>query len=482
MKAEEILCELFREYFGQQPEQVIPLRQSGSNRRYYRLRAGSISAIGTHGNDLNENRAFVYLTRKMRTISILVPELYAVSHDETCYLQQDIGDTALFTLITRTHEAGEPYNAEIDLYLRKAIEQLVRLQRDLPGVIDFAKCYPYQYFGRESVLFDLRYFLFYFAKIFDLSFDELKLEKEFERFATELTESDYQTFMYRDFQSRNIFIHNNEVFFIDYQAGRRGAPHYDLASLLYQAKAQIPEDKRIALLKYYMDCAGIAGQADRDNFSRLFYRFACIRMMQTLGAYGLRGIIEQKTHFVQSIPPAVANLKQMLPCFGLGDNFPQMHRLLQQASEIGELQMSNVHETQLTVTVYSFSYKKGALRDYSGNGGGFQFDCRGIVNPGKNEDFVSLTGLDEAVADFLSRNTCADEFVEQALIMASINIETYLERGFTHLMIGFGCTGGRHRSVYCAEKAAKKIALKYSGKNLRVMLIHKEQGMQRIIN
>lgn len=481
MKAEETLSQLFEQHFGQTPEAIISMRQSGSNRRYFRLNAGSISAIGTHGKDLNENRAFIYLTRLMRQLSFNVPELYAVSSDETCYLQQDIGDVALFGRIEHAHETGESYNEEIDGYLRKSISQLVRLQRELPQVLDFKKCYPYEYFGRESVLFDLRYFMFYFAKIFDLSFDELKLEQEFEGFADEITAQEYATFLYRDFQSRNIFICQNEVYFIDYQAGRRGAPHYDLASLLYQARAMIPEDKRYALLQYYMDCADIHAQTDRDEFTRLFYRFVCIRMMQTLGAYGLRGIIEQKSHFLQSIPPAVENLKQMLPRFAIAEKYPIMHSLLQQLTDIAEIQFQKPPAGQLSVTVYSFSYKKGDLRDYSGNGGGFQFDCRGILNPGKREEYKALTGMDKPVADFLTYKTCADAFVEQALVLATANIDTYLERGFSNLMIGFGCTGGRHRSVYCAEKAAKQIALKYKGRPLSVTLIHKEQNVNRIV-
>ncbi|NLA24251.1 MAG: phosphotransferase, partial [Bacteroidales bacterium] len=291
MDIENRLKELFLKHFGLEPTNATLILQSGSNRVYYRLQNANNTAIGTYGKDFNENQAFFYITDLMHQLKFNVPEIYAISEDKHFYLQEDIGNKDLFSLISVAQASNQNYNQEIDKYLRMSISELVRLQREMPNLIDFKKCYPYQEFGKDSILYDLRYFMFYFAKIFDLNYDELELEKEFQSFADELTSTDYSNFLYRDFQSRNILIKDGDVYFIDYQAGRRGAPHYDLASLLFQARAKLPGEKRAELLEYYMDCAEISSEDDRRNFAEKYYKFVCIRLLQTLGAYGLRGII-----------------------------------------------------------------------------------------------------------------------------------------------------------------------------------------------
>lgn len=475
---ETVLKQLFRKKFGFEAETILPLRQSGSNRKYYRLNSQGQTAIGTYGCDIHENRVFFYMNSLMQKQGIKVPLLYLMSDCEHYYLQEDIGDVSLFSVLSQYHSDGVFYNTEIERFFRAAIENLVRIQQSLTPVTDFSKCYPYSEFGMESVLFDMRYFVFYFAKIFDIGFNEMALEKEFQTFAGSIVTSGDRCFMYRDFQSRNIFIHNDSLCFIDYQGARLGVPQYDLASLLYQAKALLPEQNRRELLEYYLDVAGLCADSKRSEFRLKFYRVLCLRMMQTLGAYGLRGIIEQKAHFLQSIPAAIFNLSTMLPLFGIDRDFPEMHNLLMRVCAIDEIERG-YQNGKLQVLVYSFSYKKGAPRDYSGNGGGFQFDCRGINNPGKHEAFTMLTGMDLEVQDYLKRNTNADSFVELAFEMVKHNIDTYLDRGFSRLMIGFGCTGGRHRSVYCAEQLAAVIAQKYSTSNIELVLWHKEQHKRR---
>ncbi|HOY39156.1 MAG TPA: RNase adapter RapZ [Bacteroidales bacterium] len=469
------LQQLYSETFGTEPSAIVPLRQSGSNRQYFRIQGNSESVIGTYGNDVSENKAFFYLTKHFTTKNIPVPRLIAVSADNYFYLQEDIGDTSLFSLIEQSHKEGKTYSPVIENYFKKVIEQLVLLQREASGGINFRLCYPYHSFGIDSVLYDLRYFVFYFAKIFDLNYNELFLEKEFKRFAALLVADSNTCFMYRDFQSRNIFIKNSEVVFIDYQAGRKGPPQYDLASLLYQAKAMIPENKRKELLEFYLDLSGIIDRHDRQEFTRKYYMVVCVRLLQTLGAYGLRGIIEQKNHFIQSIPPAISNLKNMLPVFDLKKSFPEMHNLLLQATEISGLDEATSEQStsKLNVLVHSFSYKKGAPRDYSGNGGGFIFDCRGLLNPGKLNEYSPLTGNDKEVIRFLNNETEANQIVANACKIVAVNIDSYIERNFKNLMIGFGCTGGRHRSVYCCNRLAKTLNKKYRDK-IVINVWHKE--------
>ena len=441
------------------PASVTPLTGSASNRRYCRLASDAGSCIGVIGTDVRENNAFVAIARHFRAKGINVPEVYAVSDDKSAYLQEDLGDCVLFDIMDET-------------LLCKAMSMLPAIQYDGAEGLDFSVCYPQPSFDRRMVMFDLNYFKYCFLKPSGLEFDEVLLQDDFERFADALLEEDTDTFLYRDFNARNVMICDNEPYFIDFQGGRRGPIYYDVASFVWQARAKYPSAMKERMLDSYLEALAAYRTVDRDAFMSRLDLFILFRLLQVLGAYGFRGLIEHKANFVTSIPAAISELKAMTDRFS--SPYPYLAQTLERLCALPrfeELPSDGV----LEVRVCSFSFKKGIPQDPTGNGGGYVFDCRSIHNPGRYEPYKKLTGMDEPVIRFLEDDGEVFSFLEHVYGVVDPHVETYARRGFSSLMVSFGCTGGQHRSVYCAEHLAAHLREKYP--DIRVRLRHREQDM-----
>lgn len=472
IKLELQLSDLFEQWAGTAPELVLPLAPSGSDRRYYRLQKGEQSAIGAFSPDPKETNAFLHFSRHFHAKGLPVPEIYAENLDQKIYLQEDLGFTTLYSYLLTKGEYFPDYLIQI---YKKVVAQLARLQIEGSKGLDYSVCYPRQSFDRQSILWDFNYFKYYFLKLAHVPFDEQELEEDIHRFADYLLSADSNYFMFRDFQTRNIMVKNGEPFFIDYQGGRKGALQYDLASLLFQAKANIPTDIRQELLEYYMDAAGEMIDFDREQFVAYYYAYVLIRSIQVLGAYGFRGLYERKEHFLKSIPFALRNIKWLLDHTDIPVKIPALKAALQgiiESKTFEPFDKIKSASSLLTVTINSFSYKTQIPPDPSGNGGGFVFDCRAIHNPGRYEPYKKLTGRDEPVINFLKQHSNIDDFLNNVFRIVDKSIENYIERSFTSLMVNFGCTGGQHRSVYSADALAKHIKDKYG---IKVQLSHIEQ-------
>ena len=471
------ISRLYADIHGLAPAKVTELPSSGSNRRYFRLSDddGSKSLIGVLGTSKEENNAFIYMARHLASKGIPVPELLAVSDDGMAYIQTDLGDTLLFNEIEKGR-LTRSFSAHEKEMLAKTISRLPDIQFAGADGMDFGVCYPAVGFDRRSIMWDLNYFKYCFLKATGLEFQEDMLEDDFNRLTDVLLEaSQGDTFMYRDFQSRNVMIREGEPWFIDFQGGRRGPFYYDVASFLWQAKANLPEGLRRELLDVYLESLNKYTPISRKEFMGLLRHFVLFRTLQVLGAYGVRGYFEKKPHFMQSVPFAIANLRQLLhePYV----EYPYLNDLLHRLVDLK--QFADQTKRQLTVRVMSFAYKKGIPNDTSGNGGGFVFDCRAINNPGKYERYKPFTGLDPQVIQFLEDDGEVLTFLEHCYALTDASVQRYIDRGFTSLMIAYGCTGGQHRSVYCAQHTAEHIARKF---NVKVELMHREQDMAQTFN
>jgi aminoglycoside/choline kinase family phosphotransferase len=470
---EQQLCALFEIWSGEKAENIVKLAQSGSDRVYYRINGVTKRCIGTHSPDRKENTAFLKFTKHFWGKGLPVPELYLIDNEKDIYIQQDLGDTALYQLLPTE---GRPFNDDLVQLYKKIIRLLSLMQIRGGEGLDYSVCYPREAFDRQSMLWDLHYFKNYFLKLAKIPFDEQALEDDFERFISFLLQADCSHFMFRDFQSRNIMVYENEPYFIDYQGGRKGALQYDLASLLFQAKGNIPHNIREELLDHYLDCAELQVRIDRKSFTRYYYGYVLIRCLQAMGAYGFRGLYERKEHFIASIPFAIQNVEWLLNNVQIPVEMPELRkclRLMVESKQFAPYDKEKGAASPLTVTVTSFSYKKSGIpTDTSGNGGGFVFDCRGIENPGRYEEYKKLTGRDQPVIDFLKQQKSMDDFLQQTLALVSSSVENYIERGFEHLSVHFGCTGGQHRSVYSADIMAKHLSSKYG---VKVALTHVQQ-------
>ena len=388
-----------------------------------------------------------------------------------CYLQEDLGNTTLFDFINTTRE-NEGFSSEIVNEYKKVLRELPRIQLVAGKDIDYSVCYPREAFDKQSMMWDLNYFKYYFLKLAKIPFDEQALEDDFQAFSNYLLAVDNNAFLYRDFQSRNVMLKDGKVYFIDYQGGRKGALQYDLASLLYDAKANIPEAEREELLEFYLEELSKYKLIDREKFKSLFGGYVLIRIMQAMGAYGFRGFYEKKEHFLKSIPFALKNLETLLAKNTIQVKLPELFKVLKAVTESVFLKTISPSNDRLTVRISSFSYKKGIPNDPSGNGGGFVFDCRAIHNPGRYEEFKHLTGKDPQVQKFLEEKSTMADFMSSVLILVKQSVEVYISRGFSHLCVNFGCTGGQHRSVYAAEKLAEYLRNNYP---VTVVLQHIEQ-------
>lgn len=458
------LEKLFEEHFGKPSEEISALPVSGSDRRYYRLSAGNTTAIGTYNANVAENNTYYYFTELFRKHEINVPEVYKTSKDRRSYLQQDVGSTTLFDQLMK-----EGLTDEVRKNFHKSLEQLARVQWIAGREADFNQCFATRQFDEKAIMGDLLYFKYYFADLQKVHYDRHVLMSEMELLSKELGRIQPQMLMYRDFQSRNIMLHEGKLYFIDYQGGMQGPPQYDVASLLWQAKAKLPAAWKEDLLNGYIATLNSLPipRMDEIHFRRGYTQFVLLRLLQVLGAYGFRGLLEHKPHFLSSIGPALKNLEsfisdnpQLLP------SYPELRSLLEKISA-PEIQQrysgakSVADEVKLKVDISSFSYKAGIPKDKTSHGGGYVFDCRGILNPGRYTAYKTLTGQNELVRQFLEKETQMPEFLQYVYGLVSINIDDYIARGFEHLSVAFGCTGGQHRSVYAAESLAKFIESKY---------------------
>lgn len=461
---------LFENWSGEKAETFQELPPSGSNRKYFRLSGGGKTAIAAYNPDFKENRAFTDFTKSFSGEGLPVPELYMEDLESDIYLQEDLGDTTLFAWLTQVRDQLGFTGEIIDVY-KRVIDQLVLFQSKGSRAVNYEYCYPRGVFDKQSMMWDLHYFKYYFLKLAGVSFDEQSLEDDYQSFTDYLLEADTDYFLYRDFQSRNVMLRGDKVYFIDYQGGRKGALQYDLASLLYDAKADIPPEVREELLEYYLDRASEHMDIDRKKFTDHYHGYVLIRIMQALGAYGFRGFYERKEHFLLSIPYAINNLKYLLKK-ELPVEISSLRNALEELTRSKKLEKIAKNKKELVVRINSFSFKRGIPIDETGNGGGHVFDCRAIHNPGRYEEYKQFTGKDKEVIDFLDKRKDMRLFLKQTQDIVEQSIENYLERGFTSLMVSYGCTGGRHRSVYSAEYLAKVVENKYG---LKVVLKHREQ-------
>lgn len=465
------LTELFTKYTGKTNPEIEALPLSGSNRRYYRLTKDDISIIGVHGESKDENHAFIEMSRHFHKMGLNTPELYAVSDDEMFYIQEDLGDTILFDVIKAGRATGV-FGTDEKALLHKTIAKLADFQVIGAKDFDFNVCFPQPEFNRRSVMWDLNYFKYNFLKTTGMDFQEDLLENDFEIMADKLLEDDSDTFLFRDFQSRNVMLVNGEPYFIDYQGGRRGPVYYDVASFLWQAKANFPSELREELIETYIESLRKYRTVDEKQFMDRLRQFVLFRTLQVLGAYGFRGYFEKKPHFIQSIPFALNNLRELMT--GQFDEYPYLCHVLRQMVDLK--QFADTQKRGLKVRVYSFAYKKGIPYDTSGNGGGYVFDCRAINNPGKYERFNNSTGLDSEVISFLEEDGEMELFLNNIFPLVDSHVKRYMERKFTDLMVSFGCTGGQHRSVYAAQKMAEHISKQFG---VRVSLVHREQNIEQ---
>ncbi|MBR6899923.1 MAG: phosphotransferase [Bacteroidales bacterium] len=540
----QTLAMLFEQWSGLPCAEILALGAQGSSRRYYRLTAQpwdagcqpandgtqaaslrTLSAIGTVGDDLRENRAFFALDRHLRAKGIRVPELYAVAPDERCYLQQDLGDLSLYGLLHEKQRQGGGFDAEMLAFYKQALADLAAIQQ-AGADFDFSYSYPRADFDRQSILWDLNYFKYHYLKLAHVAFDEQLLEDDFQRLADLLLQADTHYLLYRDFQTRNIMVvervnallcecvsadapatnaitqsHNNALlYYIDFQGARRGAAQYDVASILYSAKSNLPEPIRRELLAHYLRVRGIKGD-ERRRWLDHFWAYLLLRILQTLGAYGYRGIFERKEYFLQSIPLALQNLRRLAEDHPQAlDGLPHLKQIVEILTTEGltpaplqgrgeadagcgrqnpsPLERGRGEASEaLTVTVLSFSYKQGLPEDPSGNGGGFVFDCRALPNPGRYSEYKAYTGKDRPVIEFLQKEPPVDEFLGNVKRILAQSVDKYRERHFTSLQVAFGCTGGQHRSVYCAEQTARWLRETYP--DVAVALRHREQDTPR---
>lgn len=472
-----MLKQLFTQYYGTEPSVVTPIKGSASNRQYFRLSNAEHSCVGVIGTDADENKAFVTLGRHFKSQGLPVPELYAVSEDGMAYIQEDLGSAILYDAITLVAKSGAW--GEVEDLLCKTIACLPKIQFEGGRGADWSVCYPEPSFSRRMVMFDLNYFKYCFLKPSCLEFNEVRLQDEFEQMADDLLgghdvqEYMGETFMYRDFQSRNVMIHDDCPYFIDFQGGRRGPVYYDLASFVWQPRAGFPDEMRQRLVDEYVAAASRYMTIDREEFDSRLGLFILFRLLQLLGAYGFRGLVENKAAFMVSIPLAMNLLREQLAVRDWP--YPYLVEILGRLAQMPKFRGVAAGDGKLTVNVCSFSFHKGLPVDLSGNGGGYVFDCRSIHNPGRYEPYKKLTGRDEPVIRFLEEDGEVFSFLDHVYGVVDPHVETYSRRGFTSLMVSFGCTGGQHRSVYCAESLARHLRTKYP--DIHIVLSHREQDL-----
>jgi aminoglycoside/choline kinase family phosphotransferase len=473
---------LYLQWKGIEPASIDVLPQSGSERRYFRLYDDNKnSVIGTYGANVKENETFFYFSRHFKQKDLAIPQILAVSNDKEYYLQEDFGNISLLNKL----ESGGFTESVYNLF-KKSLQELARLQVHGDTDLDYDQCLTNKEFGKQAIMADLLYFKYYFLDALRKPYDKQKLIDDFEALSNYLTHTEYKYFMFRDFQSRNIMVkEDGSVHFIDYQGGMKGAPQYDVASVIWQARANLPDDWKYDLLEDYIDAfENTIGQSvNRNIFQNQYNGYVLIRLLQVLGAYGFRGLFERKAQFLTSIPLALKNLREFFEHQSLGIVLPEFTRVLNicVAEEVIK-QFTPVQatpDTPLVVKIKSFSYRNGVPPDDSGNGGGFVFDCRGLLNPGRIEQMKVLTGRDKDVKDYIEQQTKMTEFLNSVFDVVDISVEDYIKRNFESLTISFGCTGGQHRSVYAADALARHLRNKFK---VKIELQHLVQDAKNWIN
>jgi len=460
------ISELYKEWKGEEHKRLDVLPQSGSERRYFRLFDTEDSVIGTYGANIKENETFIYFSNHFRKKDLPVANILAVNDTVTAYLQEDFGDRSLLNILEEKKFSNEVY-----FLFKKSLEALAELHVRGDEGLNYNLCLTNTEFGKQAIMADLLYFKYYFLDALRRPYDKQKLIDDFEALSTYLTRTEYKYFMFRDFQSRNIFVKDdNSIHFIDYQGGMKGAPQYDVASMLWQARANLPDEWKENLLVDYMNAFEniIGSSLERNIFRSQYNGYVLIRLLQVLGAYGFRGLFERKAQFLTSIPLALRNLKWFFENQSFGIAVPEFAKVLSicVSDEVVEhfTPLQANEQTPLLVRICSFSYRKGIPQDDSGNGGGFVFDCRGILNPGRIQEFKTMHGRDKSVKDYLEQQTRMNEFLNSVFDLVDITVEDYIGRGFESLMVSFGCTGGQHRSVYAADALARHLRNKFKVK------------------
>jgi aminoglycoside/choline kinase family phosphotransferase len=468
----EVLERLFNQHYGFASEEARPLQGQlgGSGRAIVRLAGRGQSAIGIVGPVREENVAFLEFSRHFRRHGLAVPEIYAEDLKNAAYLEEDLGDVTLFDFLGEHRNADDIGPEVVDAY-RRVVAELPRFQVVAGRDLNYKVCYPRSSFDRQSIAWDLNYFKYYFLRLAGVPFNEQDLEHDFGRLTKFLLAADREYFLYRDFQSRNVMLRDGEPWFLDYQGGRKGALQYDIASLLYDGKADLPPTLRQQLLEHYLDCLGKHVALKREVFMEHYYAYVYVRILQALGAYGFRGFYERKAHFLQSVPYALKNLRWLAANVKLPVALPALMEALNAIGASEKLQaIGEPAPAGLTVHVFSFSFHHSMPVDEEGNGGGYVFDARGLPNPGREERYRALTGQDQAVVEYLQREASVGDFLAHAIALVDASVASYRRRGFTSLMVSFGCTGGQHRSVYLAEQLAKHLR----GESVNVELKHNE--------
>ncbi len=477
----EVLKELFERHFHSAPTRVQPVQGGlgGSARKIVRLAGEAGSAIGILNQDRAENLAFLSFTRHFRRHHLPVPEIYEEDLARGAYLEEDLGDTTLFDLLAR-QRSGLEIGSEVLAAYEQVVDLLPRFQVEAGRDLDYSVCYPRSSFDRQSIAWDLNYFKYYFLKLAGIPFSEQALEQDFGRLTRFLLTASRDYFLYRDFQSRNVMLREAKVggaglqpapYFLDYQGGRKGALQYDIASLLYDAKADLPPAIRQRLLERYLEALAGHVALDRAAFLRHYYAFVYIRIMQALGTYGFRGFYERKPHFLQSVPYALKNLRWLAHNISLPIALPTLLGAFEAMLRSERLQELEGGKGVVTVRVFSFSFHRGLPADDSGHGGGFVFDTRSLPNPGREERYKPLTGRDEPVIEFLEQLESVRQYFSNVTALVDASVSDYQRRGFKNLMVSFGCTGGQHRSVYFAERLAAHLRTR---EGVEVVLRHRE--------
>ena len=454
----DILQTLFEQHFHSPIERVQPLQGElgGSGRKIIRLANEKFRAIGILYDVREENVAFLEFSRHFRRHGLPVPEIYAEDLSHGAYLEEDLGDTTLFELLSKHRDGANIAREAVEAY-RQVVAMLPRFQIEAGRDLNYQVCYPRASFDRQSIAWDLNYFKYYFLRLAGIPFNEQALEDDFSRLTKFLLSAERDYFLYRDFQSRNVLWRDGHPYFVDYQGGRRGALQYDIASLLYDGKADLPPELRQQLLDRYLDTLAGFVPLEREAFMRHYYAYVYVRIMQALGAYGFRGFYERKTHFLQSVPYALKNLRWLAHNVQLPIALPALLGAFQRMLGSEKLQSLDSPAGSLTVRIFSFSFHRSLPKDPSGNGGGFVFDARSLPNPGREERFKSLTGKEAPVIEYLQQQESVRQYLASAMSLVDSSVSDYQRRGFKNLMVSFGCTGGQHRSVYLAEQLAGRL-------------------------
>jgi len=460
----------FIKWSGENVTDFSSLPLSGSYRQYFRITSKNKSAIGVYNPDKKENIAFLSFTKHFLKKGLHVPELYSDNIDSNIYLLEDLGDISLYRYLSDTRKNGKFPEEILELY-KKTLTELIQFQFEGGKGINYGLCYPRAKFDKQSMIWDLNYFKHYFLKLAKIPFDEQKLEDDFQNFSEYLLKADRNYFLYRDFQSRNIMLYNNDLYFIDYQGGRQGALQYDPASLIFEAKTDIPPKYRQKLISYYLSVLENVIPGKKKEFLKYYYGYVLIRIMQAMGAFGFRGFYEKKPLFLQSIPNSLKNLEWLLGEIEFNNIIPHLYSILKQMVISKNLLEINGSIGRLKVYINSFSFNHGIPYDEAGNGGGYVFDCRAVPNPGKYKQYQEITGLDKPVHDFFRKEKEMHEFLENIYSLVDRSVLSYIERNYESLTVNFGCTGGQHRSVYSAEKLVEHLIEKF---DIEITIRHRE--------